>query len=267
MDDLALLRAPPARLTLLDHGTFRVTAGPEPRTILIPGWLISTAAGEHVLVDGGFPERYLARTEEAAAADGLGAFGAFVSLGPENGAAAQLALCGVAPGDVTAHVLTHTHVDHLGGLGVAPRAPVVVGAPERAMPRPAPLFGPAGAPMAWPDRDWRTVRGAARLGPGVEAHLAPGHAPGQLALLVEVPGTRPAMLMSDAASRPGEVIGGFAGTPAREAAIASAARLLAVAAERDAEVIWGHCPAQRLALPRAPRPLRAAGVAGGAPGA
>ena len=267
MDDLALLTAPPARLVLLDHGTFRVTAGPEPRTILIPGWLISTAAGEHVLVDGGFPPKYLTRTDAAAAEDGLGAFGRFLRVGPANGAAAQLALCGVAPGGVALHVLTHTHVDHLGGLGVAPRAPVVVGAPERAMARPAPLFQPAGAPMDWPERDWRRVEGAARLGPGIEAHVAPGHAPGQLALLVEVPGTRPVMLMSDAASRPGEVTGGFATAPDREAAIASAARLLAIAAERDAQVVWGHCPVQRTALPRAPAPLRAAPVAGGGGGA
>lgn len=265
MDDLALLTAPPARLVLLDHGTFRVTAGPDPRTVLIPGWLISTAAGEHVLVDGGFPGKYLDRTEAAAAEDGLGAFGTFVSVGPVNGAAAQLALCGVGPGDVATSVLTHTHVDHLGGLDVAPGAPVVIGAPERAMSRPAPIFQPADAPMDWPARDWRQVHWAARLGPGLEAHLAPGHAPGQLALMVEVPGTRPVLLISDAASRPGEVAGGFASTADREAAILSAARMLALAAERDAEVVWGHCPAQRTTLPRAPAPLRAAPVAAAAP--
>ncbi len=260
MDDLALLAAPPARLTLLDHGTFRVTAASPPRTILIPGWLITTASGEHVLVDGGFPEAYLADTAAAEAEDGLAAFGTFLDIGPRNGAAAQLALCGVAPGALTAHVLTHTHVDHLGGLNVAPAVPVVVGAPERAMARPDPLFQAPGARMDWPDRDWRRVHGAARLGPGVTAYLAPGHAPGQLALLVEVPGARPVMLMSDAASRPEEVTGGFPGTADRATAIASAARLLAIAAERDARVIWGHCPAQRTALPRAPAPIAGAGA-------
>ena len=265
MDDLSLLTAPPVRLVLLDHGTFRVTAGPEPRTVLIPGWLISTAAGEHVLVDGGFPEKYLTHTDRAAAADGLGAFGRFLAVGPRNGAAAQLALCGIAPSDVGLHVLTHTHIDHLGGLGVAPDAPVVIGAPERAMARPDPIFQPAGEPMEWPDRDWRPVSGAARLGPGIEAHVAPGHAAGQLALLVEVPGTRPVMLLSDAASRPAEVMGGFVTTEDRDRAVASAARLLALAAERDAQVIWGHCPEQRLSLPRAPAPLRERPVAAGAP--
>ncbi len=260
MDDLALLTAPPARLTLLDHGTFRVTSASPPRTILIPGWLITTHAGEHVLVDGGFPARYQADAAAAAARDGLGAFGTFVEIGPGNGAAAQLALCGVRPGEIAAHVLTHTHLDHLGGLDVAPAAPVVVGAPERAMPRPEPLFQPPGPPMDWPPRDWRRVRGTARLGPGITAHLAPGHAPGQLALLVEVPGARPVMLMSDAASRAEEVTAGFEGTADRAAAIASAARLLAIAAERDARVIWGHCPAQAAALPRAPAPIAGAGA-------
>ena len=265
MYDFALLAAPPERLVLLDHGTFRVTAAAEPRTILIPGWLITTAAGENVLIDGGFPEKYLADAAAAAAEDGLGTFGAFASVSARNGAAAQLALCGVRPGAVDLHVLTHTHIDHLGGRGVAPRAPVVIGAPERAMPRPAPMFQPAGAPMDWPDRDWRPVDGAARLGPGIKAHLAPGHAPGQLALLIEVPGTRPVMLMSDAASRPGEIAEGFAGTADREAAILSAARMLALAAERDAEVIWGHCPAQRTSLPRAPAPLRQAAAVAAVP--
>ena len=257
-----LLAGRPDRVFVLDHGYFRVTVSEPPREMGIPGYLIGTQAGEWLLVDGGFPAKYLVDPDGASAEDGLHSFGEIVSIGPHNAPGPQMALCGVRLGDLTALLLTHTHVDHLGGLPLRPDLPVVIGAEERAMPRPDPEFQPPDQLMTWPDRDWRTVAGDVRIGPGLTALSAPGHAPGQLALLIEPAKGAPLLLTSDAASRPAEVAEAFATTPLarRGQAVASARRILAVARARGAEVIWGHCARQWADLPKAPYPLRGARV-------
>ena len=247
-----LLRGKPERLFVLDYGLFDVTAARPPRRIGIPGFLVGTDAGEWALFDTGFPREYADDHAAASARDGLGAFGKVVRLGPENLPEAQLTLAGVAPEEVTVMVQTHTHIDHAGSMGGFPGlgdVPVVIGAAERALPRPAPIFGDGGA---WPDRDWRCVEGDVDLGSGLRLLSLPGHAPGQLGALVTLPETGSVLLTCDAASRPGEVVEGYAGSFDPEAARASGARLMRLAAETDAWIVWGHDPGQWRVLRKAP---------------
>ena len=56
------------------------------------------------------------------------------------------------------------------------------------------------------------VEGDFDLGPDLRILLAPGHAPGQLALLLTLPDSGPMLLVSDAISRPDEVVEEFAGS-------------------------------------------------------
>ncbi|MGR3541370.1 MAG: MBL fold metallo-hydrolase [Hasllibacter sp.] len=250
--DAPLLAGRPARMALLDYGLFRVAAAP-PRDVGLPGFAIETDRGERLLVDLGLPARYAA-DPAAGGRDGLDAFGRCLDVGPANLPAAQLALCGLAPGDVDAVLLTHTHIDHAGDLRLEGLrdVPWIIGAAERAMDRPLPLYGPV---PDWPDRDWRTVAREVELAPGLTAIPAPGHAPGQLALLVRLP-EGAVMLVSDAASRPEEVADGFDGYgETRAQAAASAAMLLARARAEGATVIWGHGPDQWARLPKAPARL------------
>ena len=248
MQDLSLLAGRPARLTVLDFGSFRVHAGP--RDIGICGFLVTTDAGEHVLIDSGFPAKYADDAEAATAEDGLGSFGQVLSLTRETLPAAQLALAGVAPEDIDLFVLTHSHIDHLGGLYDFTQAPLLVSAVERRLPRP--LYWSGGQPWDWPDRTTITVEGDARIGPGFELFHVPGHAPGQLAFLLELPQTGPVLLASDAISRPAEIEERFDTAWAPVAAIASAERLMRLARERDAFVIYGHGPEQWPTLRKAP---------------
>lgn len=67
------LKGKPIRLAVLDYGLFEVHAGP--RTIGICGFAVQTDAGEVVLIDTGFPEKYTIDAEAATAEDGLGSFG------------------------------------------------------------------------------------------------------------------------------------------------------------------------------------------------
>ena len=80
----------------------------------------------------------------------------------------------------------------------------------------------------------------------------PGHVAGQLALWLDLPATGPVLLVSDAISRPAEITERFDTADDPQAAIASAERLLALAAETGAWMIYGHCPAQWPDLKKAP---------------
>ncbi len=247
-----LVKGRPVSLTVLDYGLFRVHANG--RVIGIVGFLIRTDAGERILVDTGFPAAYARDAVAASAADRLGSFGEVLDLGPQHLPTAQLALCGLAPGDIDLLILTHSHIDHVGGIAGFPQAPILIAAADRAAPRPL-YFGTA-RPMEWPDRHYLTVEGDVQLGPGLRLLLVPGHVPGQLALLLDLPQAGAVLLTGDAISRPAEIDECFDTAHDPAAAVASAARLMALAKASDAMVIYGHCPAQWPRLRKAPESYR-----------
>jgi N-acyl homoserine lactone hydrolase len=237
------------RLYVLDYGLFQVREGG--RVIGIPGFLIVT--GDHtILVDTGFPARYAEDPAGAARADGLDSFGTVRALTPEHLPAAQLARAGVAPEQVTHLVLTHTHIDHVGGIAEFPQATIVVGKAERALPRP--LYWEGGAGPEWPagQADMEVSRDT-NLCPGVRLLSTPGHTPGHLSLLVRLKRTGPLLITGDAVNRPDEVEqGAFAGAWDEARAQGSARKLMQLAASSGASVIFGHDPAQWPKLKKAP---------------
>lgn len=243
-----LLRGAPVRLAVLDYGLFQVHANG--RVIGICGYVIQTDAGESVLIDTGFPPKYADDAAAATEEDGLGAFGRVLSLGPQNLAPAQLALLGLETDDITLMIQSHTHIDHVGFLGAFPSAPIVIAAAERALPRP--LYWSGCQPLDWPDADYRLLDEDTRIGPGFDVLFCPGHSPGQLAFLIDLPETGPILLTSDAISRPAEIDEGFAGawdvTRARE----HGGRLMEIARAAEATVLFGHCPEQWPKVHKAP---------------
>jgi len=248
MRTMNILQGRPARLIVLDYGLFRVHANG--RIIGICGFLIQTDAGENVLVDSGFPARYAHDMTTAAAEDGLGRFGEVLKLTADNLPRAQLALCGIAAADIHLFILTHSHIDHVGGIADFPQAPMLVGRAERALPQP--LYFGAARPLDWPDRHTITLDGDNAIGPGFEVLAAPGHTPGQLALAIELKDTGHVLITSDAISRPAEIDEAFDTAPDPVTAQASATRLMTLARERNAMIIYGHCPDQWPDLKKAP---------------
>ncbi|MDU9003314.1 N-acyl homoserine lactonase family protein [Sedimentitalea todarodis] len=243
-----LLLGHPVALWILDYGLFRVNANR--RVIGICGFLIRTSAGEQLLVDTGFPAKYVRDAVAATAEDGLEVFGTVLHCGPENLPAAQLKLAGTSLDQIDLMIQTHTHIDHVGGLDACPQAPIVMARAERRLPKP--LYWGAAQPMDWPARDYVLIETDTEIAPGLQILLVPGHTPGQLAVLLRLPETGSVLLTSDAISRPEEMAGGFAGAWDASLAHANGERLMTLATQQDAVVIYGHCPTQWPVLKKSP---------------
>jgi len=148
-------------------------------------------------------------------------------------------------------VMTHTDIDHVGGIADFPQATIVIGQAERALEKPR-YFG-GRSPIAWPTNvNYQIVAGDTALCPGVALLETPGHSPGHLSLLVRLPQTGVVLLTGDAISRPAEFEEGFGGAWDETRARASAQRLMSIAEREQAMVIYGHDPEQWPTLRKAP---------------
>lgn len=240
-------------LAFLDYGTFEVAE--DGRRIPIRGYAVG--AGDHVvLVDTGFPRAYAVDAERAGRADGLGTFGRVVELTPDQLPDAQLALLGLAPEDVTGLVVTHGDIDHVGCIGDFPAATIVTSRVEREAGPPR-YFGGV-RPMSWPvSARYLLVDSDLDLAPGVRLLSTPGHSPGHLSLIVRLRDSGTVVLAGDAIARPAELESGVnGGASDPEEARRSAARLVALAREEDALLVYGHDPEQRETPEKAPHVYR-----------
>lgn len=238
-----------AKLYVMDYGLFQVHSNG--RIIGITGSLIETDDGRYVLVDTGFSPKYLVDREKASGEDKLDEFGTILELGPENMPAGQMAKIGITPDDIELQILTHTHIDHLGGIMDFTHVPMVVHKAEKALDKP--LYWAGLHPIEWPqEQEYIEVEGDVELFPGLTLLETPGHTPGQTSLVVDLPETGAVILTSDTISRPEELDGHFEGYWQAELAEHSARRLMALAEERGAFVIFGHCPKQWPTLKKIP---------------
>ncbi|MEH6647745.1 MBL fold metallo-hydrolase [Sulfitobacter sp.] len=242
------LKGKPIRLAVLDYGLFQVHANG--RIIGICGFVIQTDTDETVLIDTGFPPKYAVDADAATLEDDLGSFGRVLSVTPDNMPAAQLSKLGIYPRDITLMIQSHTHIDHVGHMDLCPQAPIMISAAERALPRP--LYWSGKQAMEWPEANYLLVEQDFTLGEGFEVLLCPGHAPGQLAFMIDLPQTGAMLLTSDAISRASEIDEDFAGSWDVPLAIHHGDRLMKLAADRDALVIFGHSPEQWPTLRKAP---------------
>lgn len=231
------------RLTILDLGRFEVRGGE--RIIGIPAYVMETDQGDRILMDTGFPPAY-ATDPDRPAQDGLPRFGKLLNYGPNQTAESALAALGIAPQDITLTILSHGHIDHVGSLPLFAHAPILMTARERADPRPS-YFGTA-RPMDWPDARYILIDADTPVCHGLTLIPTPGHTPGHLSAILNLPNTGPVTLAADAINRASEPAEHFADAEDPAAAKISADRLLAF----PGLLIYGHDPAQWLTLRKAP---------------
>jgi glyoxylase-like metal-dependent hydrolase (beta-lactamase superfamily II) len=176
---------------------------------------------------------------------------------PEEELGPALRRLGVAPADLRLVVLTHLHVDHIGGLRHLRGADIVVSSRELALA--GSRFGPALGyfPRHWPD--WfapRSVTPPRRpYGPfprslpltaagDVTLIATPGHTPGHVSVAVEAPSGPRLLFAGDATyAQPLMLAGRIDGlAPVAGPARRTLARLRALAAERPTVVLPTHDP-------------------------
>ena len=228
--------------TPLDLGRFDV--GPGKRLIPISAWLFTTDRGRRLLLDTGFPPRYATHGAEMAKVDGLDAFGQLVQFDHRHTILGALALNGLTASDISHVLLSHSHIDHIGGLPDLPDAEVIISSAERALPN-ALYFG-AARPMPWPEARYRLLDKSTDICDGLRLVATPGHTPGHMSALVSLPG-RTIILAVDAINRTSEPAEGYPDAMDPAQAARSGKRLFDLAHRHKATLIPGHEPIARTA--------------------
>jgi N-acyl homoserine lactone hydrolase len=243
------------RLYVLDYGSIELQVDAllpgegegKWMTVGVPGYLIRADDGKVILVDTGIPRTYVDDPVGTAERDGMARW-MRTSPGEENLPAGQLAKIGMRPEDVTHVVVTHTHFDHAGGLGDFPEAVHVIQRAERE------LATPVYPGFTWPeDVQWQIVDGDAALAEGVELLATPGHSPGHMSVMVELPKTGKVLLAIDAIYLPASLErDNFQASWDEEMAKASGHKVARIAEEEGAWLMFGHDPAQWATVRKAP---------------
>ncbi|MER3439585.1 MAG: hypothetical protein C4346_19420 [Chloroflexota bacterium] len=218
----------------------------------VPGYLIHTASGRYILVDTGNPLIPGGATWEQRGDD------VFIETQPEDDIVPRLAELGLQPKDIDLLVSSHFDFDHCGRhdvFALAGTESVVQRRHLEAARAEPERFDPA----LWdlPGLRYIPLDGDTELEPGLRLLETSGHAIGHQSVYVETP-DGPVILAIDAIGRRREAL--LRRVPEwssdGHAALASLERLLRLAEETDAYLVYGHEQRQWQALPHSPAPFR-----------
>lgn len=219
----------------------------------VPGYLIRTAGGQTVLVDTGNPAALIGQETAAPWSPLLN------DTRPEDDLARRLAELDLAPADIDLLISTHFDFDHCGRheLFAAAGITSLVQRDHLEFARADPRCDPALYDLA--GIDYAPVDGEMDIEPGLRLIPTPGHMVGHQSLFVAT-ADGPVVLAIDAIALAEHAAGDPAGFgpwyPDPEAAAQSRERLLTLAEETGAIVLFGHDWPQWETLPKSPAPFR-----------
>jgi N-acyl homoserine lactone hydrolase len=256
-------------LTVLDFGRADIDLGrvmaPGDRdgvwaVCAFPGFLVELNGGRRVLIDNGPNRRHIHEPMyEYAGTD----FGEHLKtqLTNSDDPVNRLAELGLDLGDIDTLVLTHTHFDHAGNTADFADTRIVIHRDayefgrdrwERGIPGGIPDNAHDGSPL-----DYLKIDRDTELAPGFTLLETPGHAPGHLSVLLDLPETGAVILAIDAIySQVNIDRNNFRVAHDSDQARQSAERLVQLAEEHDAWLIYGHDPEQWETIRKAPDTYR-----------
>jgi N-acyl homoserine lactone hydrolase len=218
--------------------------------IPIPAYLIQTDDGKNIVVDTGMHQVHIDDPEATFRGTPTGDI-LLPVMRAEDYLVRRLADLNLAIQDVTHVINTHLHMDHCGCNGLFTQVPIYVQRKHHEFAIDNPVF----PNQYWhlPQLSYELIEGEPELFPGVQMLVTPGHAPFHQSLMISLPNTGNVLLCSDAIYSQDNVDYEAWGSQAEpEVARASAHRLLDLAKEKNAMLVYGHDPIQWKSLRHAP---------------
>jgi N-acyl homoserine lactone hydrolase len=220
----------------------------------VPGYVIRTAGGQTVLVDTGNPAALIGQETAAPWSPLLN------NARAEDDLARRLAELDIAPGDIDLLVSTHFDFDHCGRHELFAETGItsLVQRDHLEFARADPRCD--NALFDLPGIDYAPVDGEMEIEPGLRLIPTPGHVFGHQSLFVDAVGG-PVVLAIDAIAlsehaKSADPAGFDPWYPDTTEAERSRDRLLALAEETGAFLLFGHDEPQWEILPRSPAPFR-----------
>lgn len=220
-----------------------------------PGYLIELADGRRALVDTGPNRRHITEPMYEFAGSNFDQV-----LKPQMTQADdprnRLTELGLTPDDIDLLILTHTHFDHAGNTADFTNSEIVIHRDAHTFGIAAAKDGKPGIPATGANGqplNYRLISGDTELAPGLTLLETPGHAPGHVSVLLQLPETGPVILAIDAIySQGNRDFGNYKIGFDPEQGRRSAERLIAMDEHDGAWLIYGHDPAQWAQLRKAP---------------
>lgn len=221
-----------------------------------PGYLFELSDDTRILVDNGPNRRHI---DEPMYEYGDSEFTQHLKpmLTRDDDPKNRLAELNLTVEDIDTLVLTHTHFDHAGNTADFSGTRILIHRDAYAFGRERWQQGiPGGIPDVADDGtplQYDLFEGDLKLADGLTLLETPGHAPGHMSLLVELPASGAFLLAIDAIySHINQLRDNYQVAFDSEQARKSGHRCIEIAEQKGAELIYGHDPIQWTSLRQAP---------------
>jgi N-acyl homoserine lactone hydrolase len=218
--------------------------------IPIPAYLLQMEDGTNVLIDTGMHRKHIDDPEYTFRGQEVSKV-LLPCMRPEDSLVRRLAELDLSPQDIHYVINTHLHFDHAGNNELFKDSTIYVQRQHFEVAREHPAF-----PSEYfdiPGLKYELIEGEPELFPGVRLILTPGHAPWHQSLLVSLKADGNVLLCSDAIYCQDNIDhDAWGGQAEPEVARESAQKLLRIADEKDAFMVYGHDPDQWRRLRKVP---------------